>query len=68
MTSKISIRTAAIAWLVGSACASQTRDGTDSNTHWVTCTTVLDCPNASDFQCVGGRCVTGTSIAARVAR
>jgi hypothetical protein len=59
MISKTVIRAVAllgVAWSIGPACAS-TSQGTDSNTHWIECNTVADCPNATTFACVGGHCV-----------
>src|SRR5690349_2780013 len=56
--SKIAIRVVALigaAWFMGPACAS-TSQGTDSNTHWIACETVAQCPNATSFACVDGHC------------
>jgi hypothetical protein len=63
MISRIAIRIVALlgaAWFIGPACAS-TSQGTDSNTHWIECKTVADCPSSSPYACVGGHCVTGDS-------
>jgi hypothetical protein len=62
MISKIAIRVVALlgaAWSIGPACAS-TSQGTDSNTHWIECKTVAQCPNATSFACVGGHCVSAS--------
>lgn len=40
---------------LGSACAT-TSPGTDSNTHWIKCQTVADCPDGGSYSCTGGRC------------
>jgi len=50
-----------LAWTMGSACASKT-EGTDSNTHWVTCGTVADCPDGGAYLCLGGRCVNAPDV------
>jgi hypothetical protein len=47
-----------LAFWVGPACSSSSIQGTDSNTHWISCTTVADCPtDGGVFDCKGGRCV-----------
>ena len=58
MISKMAIRLVALlgaAWSIVPACAS-TSQGTDSNTHWIACNTVADCPDSVSFSCIGGRC------------
>src|ERR1041385_1512167 len=42
--------------LVAPACAS-TAPGADSNTHWIVCSTVPECPGGGAFECRGGHCV-----------
>lgn len=50
-----------LAWSLASACATD-NGGTDSNTHWVTCGTVADCPKYSAYRCMSGHCVSASTV------